>query len=51
MIRAALAQPAWAAYLARERQRGAYLDPAAFGELLAEENVRYVAWLDEIPGE
>jgi tripartite-type tricarboxylate transporter receptor subunit TctC len=51
MIRAALEQPAWAAYLAQERQREAYLDPAAFGALLAEENARYVAWLDAIPAE
>lgn len=49
MIRAALEQPAWAAYLAKERQRQAYLDPAAFGELLADENSRYVTWLREIP--
>jgi putative tricarboxylic transport membrane protein len=49
MIRAALEQPAWAAYLAKERQRGTYLDPSAFGELLTDENARYVTWLREIP--
>jgi tripartite-type tricarboxylate transporter receptor subunit TctC len=47
-IQLAVTQPPWLDYLARERQRGAYLDPPAFAELLAAENVRYVGWLDEL---